>query len=1310
MPRIFDNIEERLLPALQETLGLCHRGDFCVGYFNLRGWRQLHESIENWSGGEGKCCRLLVGMQQMPQDQLRHSMGLVKDGEQIDQATAIALKRKLAQDFRDQLMVGIPTNADEKGLRRLAAQIAEHKVVVKLFLRHPLHAKLYLLFREDPLNPTIGYLGSSNLTFAGLSKQGELNVDVLDHDACDKLAKWFEDRWNDRFCIDISEELIEIINTSWARAEPIPPYHIYIKTAYHLAQEARAGLTEFRIPSDFGNKLFEFQKAAVQIAAHHLNKRGGVVIGDVVGLGKTLMATALARIFEDDHGVETLIICPRNLVHMWEDYRQEYRLRAKVLSITRVQQELADLRRFRLVLIDESHNLRNREGRRYRAIAEYIASNDSRVILLSATPYNKTYLDLSNQLRLFIDDQKDIGIRPEKLLRELGETEFIRRHQCPVRSLAAFEKSEHTDDWRDLMRLYLVRRTRSFIQDNYAQLDPERDRKYLEFADGTRSYFPTRVPKTVKFKISEKDPDDQYARLFADHVVRAVNNLTLPRYGLGNYEKPTPHTPPTPDEAKVLADLSRAGTRLKGFCRTNLFKRLESSGLSFVLSVERHILRNFICLHAIENGLPVPIGTQDMGLLDPSANDKDSELWDPGSDNDDNSGTGVPPVKTHGQDAHATIREVMTEDEIRARAAEVYDTYTAQFRRRFKWLKAELFTDDLAQDLLKDAKALMKVLKKAGGWDANRDAKLQALLALLSEQHPTEKVLVFTQFADTVDYLADQLKAQGLQSLEGVTGDTDDPTAVAYRFSPVSNEKRDRVDPENELRVVLATDVLSEGQNLQDCSIIVNYDLPWAIIRLIQRAGRVDRIGQKSDTIVCYSFLPADGVERIIRLRSRVQQRLEENAEVVGADETFFEDQDPAQAVRDLFTEKAGILDGDDDTEVDLASYAYQIWKNAIDRDPELEKIIPAMPDVVYSTRPHTPKPEQPEGALVYLRTAEGNDALAWIDKEGRSVTESQFTILKTAECKPDTPALPRHDQHHEMVAKGVKLIVETEKSVGGQLGRPSGARFRTYERLKAYAEEVKGTLFDIPELRHAIEDIYKHPLLQSATDTLNRQLKSGIDNTILADLVISLRADGRLCRASEDVETAEPQVICSLGLRAAETLDKETHRTEAAVFTLVFQKPNDAQFSESDKETSLREGSTALSALLRDLTANQQFGVELVQGASGEGSHWQEYAVYVTGAIALSGGVGNALHIFGEVLDLAGNITAQLGQHMSSVAGWFKGAAWRLTPKPGPRAEPEKRPGCFGDRQWLDRRYNRCKRCDFLSECMAAVVTPGNQ
>ena len=146
----------------------------------------------------------------------------------------------------------------------------------------------------------------------------------------------------------------------------------------------------------------------------------------------------------------------------------------------------------------------------------------------------------------------DLGIRPETAP-QIGETEFIRRHQCPVRTIAAFEKSEHPDDWRELMRLYMVRRTRSFIQDNYAQLDDATSRPYLAFEDGSRFIFPDRAPATVKFKIDEKDPNDQYARLYSARVVDAINRLDLPRYGLGNYIAPHPHSPPTPAEAIASA-------------------------------------------------------------------------------------------------------------------------------------------------------------------------------------------------------------------------------------------------------------------------------------------------------------------------------------------------------------------------------------------------------------------------------------------------------------------------------------------------------------------------------------------------------------------------------------------------------------------------------------------------------------------------------------------------------------------------------------------------------------------------------------
>lgn len=1132
MPRIFDNIDQGLLPALQQTIALATNADFCVGYFNLRGWKQLDTYIDRWSGGDGACCRLLVGMQRLPQEELRAALGLVARDGSIDNQTAMRLKKRLAEEFREQLTVGVPTNADEVGLRRLATQIRDGKVRVRLFLRHPLHAKLYLLFRPDPINPTVGYLGSSNLTFAGLSQQGELNIDVLDQDACQKLSQWFDDRWNDRLCVDISDELVEIIQESWAREEAIPPYHIYLKIAYHLSQEARAGLAEFRVPRDFGNELLEFQVAAVKIAAHHINRRSGVLIGDVVGLGKTLMATAVARIFEDDQDLETLILCPKNLVKMWEDYREKYRLRGRVLSISRALRELPNLRRYRLVVIDESQNLRNREGKRYRAIQEYVQKNESRVVLLSATPYNKTYLDLSNQLRLFVEEDQDLAVRPERLLKELGETEFVRRHQCGLRTIAAFEKSLYADDWRELMRLYMVRRTRSFIKENYAKTDPGNGRKYLEFGDGSRSYFPDRIPRTVKFALADARAGGQYAMLYAPDVVDMINHLNLPRYGLANYVAPPAAEPPTPREARVLDDLSRAGKRLMGFCRTGLFKRLESSGQAFLQSVERHILRNYVFIHAIENDLELPIGTQDAAYLDDRMYDVDADDVEaaPGLFDEDE--------EENDDDSVATSPAAPLQDErdFKRRAAEVYADYKRRHARRFRWLRPTLFDAQLAKDLREDALALIGVLMKSGRWDPDRDAKLAALVSLLTEKHASDKVIVFTQFADTVQYLASELDRRGLTALAGVTGGSPDPTALAWRFSPASNKKRDRIRPEDELRVLIATDVLSEGQNLQDGAIVVNYDLPWAIIRLVQRVGRVDRIGQKAADILCYSFLPVEGVERIINLRGRLRRRLHENAEVVGTDEAFFGDERGDRVVVDLYHEKAGILDGEDDTEVDLASYAYQIWKNAVERDRSLETEIPALPPVVYSAKSHLPTVSGPEGVLVYLRTADDNDALAWADLDGNLASASPLAVLRAAECAPDTPALPRHDRHHEVVAKAVKSVAEEERTIGGQLGRPSGARFRTYERLKRCADDIKDTLFDTEQFRRAlhaaIEEIYRHPLRQAATDILNRLLRSGVDDVTLARRVIELREEDRLCIIEQELERREPQIICSLGLK----------------------------------------------------------------------------------------------------------------------------------------------------------------------------------
>ena len=1125
MPRIFDNIDQSLLPALTETLLVSERADFCVGYFNLRGWKQIDHHIEKWAGGEGQACRLLVGMHQSPDRSLREKLSAAYSQEAIDNAKVIELKKALADEFRTQLALGVPNNADEAGLRRLARQIRARKVIVKLFLRHPLHAKLYLLHRPDPVNPKVGFVGSSNLTFAGLSMHGELNVDVMDHDACQKLAGWFDARWGDRWCIDISDELADIIKQSWAGEKRVPPYHVYLKIAYHLSQEARHGQSEFRIPQIFGNRLFDFQISAVKLAAHHLNQRGGVIIGDVVGLGKSIMASALLKIIEDTDG-RSLIICPKNLVDMWEDYVETYNLSAKIVSLSRVDTELPELRRYRAVLIDESHNLRNRDGKRYKAIEDYIRSNDSRCILLSATPYNKNFIDLSSQLRLFLEDDRDIGIRPEAMIRTIGgETEFIRKHQCAVRSVPAFEKSDDKDDWRDLMRLFMIRRTRGFIMQNYAETDPENGRRYITFEDGTRSYFPVRQPKTVKFAIDDKDPNDPYAKAYSTEVLSLIEGLSLPRYGLGNYLKPDPGHPPTPAERKIMEGLGRAGIRLMGFCRTNLFKRLESGGPAFIRSIDRHIMRNLIFLHALEQDRPVPIGSQDAELLDLSDEDADSDAAESLFENAQ--------YEEDGEDVSSVEGTAF----LRAHAANIYTQYSEKKRRRFKWLPAKLFSPALAKHLTEDVETLQKVLSICGDWHEARDNKLKALIKLLQTQHAKDKVLIFTQFADTVRYLESALARAGIDQIAAVTGSSENPPRLAWRFSPKSNKKQSLAEREGEINILIATDVLSEGQNLQDCSVVVNFDLPWAIIRLIQRAGRVDRIGQQADTIHCYSFLPADGVERIIRLRARVRNRLTENREVVGSDEAFFEDDDDKNPIQDLYSEKAGILDGDDEGEVDLASLAYQIWKNATDGDAKLKKAVEDLPDVVFATK--AIQAASPEGALVYVRTPDDGDALVRMNAQGEVVTQSPLAILRAAACAPDQTPLERADWHHDIVAKGVAHLRQEERSTHGALGRPSGARFKSYDRLKRLLDDqgANRDLFFtdqlVREIEKAMADIYEYPLFQSAIDIINRQLKIGIGDRDLAELIIGLRGDGRLCMIQDrDEAHSDMRIICSMGLR----------------------------------------------------------------------------------------------------------------------------------------------------------------------------------
>lgn len=1102
MPKIYDNIETHLSSGLIATLESSHRSDFCVGYFNLRGWKHLENYIDRFSGQGDDKCRLLIGMQKADEDILKNA-AVHLDSGMLDNPQAVALKKQVANSFRQQLTFGVPTGEDELTLRRLKQQLLAGQVVVKLFLRHTLHAKLYLLYRQDKQVPLIGYVGSSNLTLSGLSLQGELNVDVVEQDAAEKLRKWFEERWNDRWCLDITKELTEILEESWAGEKLTPPYYVYLKVAYHLSQEARSGINDYIVPKILQDTLLKFQINAAKIAARHLDKRGGVLIGDVVGFGKTLTATTVAKLFEETFFTETLIICPKNLVEMWEGYVHTYQLRAKVQSISMINDKfLEKTRRYRVVIIDESHNLRNRESKRWSLVREYIETNDSRVILLTATPYNKSYLDISNQLRLFLDHEKDLGISPERFVESCGgPIEFVARYQYQPNTLLAFEKSHFSEDWQELLKMYMVRRTRTFIKDNYALWDASKNRHFLEFSDGRRSHFTTRVPKKVEYEFDESDPKDLYVKMYSQEVVDIINTLHVARYGLGRYVDEQKLATASDEEKAIVENLSRAGRRLMGFCRTNLFKRLESSGWAFLISLARHALRNYTFIHAIDHNLPFPIGPQEAAEMDEFI-----EETEPDGDQ---------------------LEEIITDETAFKDLGKKHYKRLQAEPAKHDWIASSLFQGELREQLLEDARKIIEILKIGAKWNPSHDKKLNALEKLLTKTHKEDKILVFTQFADTAEYLQRCLKSRGVRGMECVTGNHENPTEFAHRFSPKSN----RVKVKNELRVLISTDVLSEGQNLQDSHIVLNYDLPWALIRLVQRAGRVDRLGQESDEILCYSFLPHDGLDRIIRLRKRLTERITQNAEVVGSDEVFF-DGDPVN-ISDLYNEKAGILD-EEEGDVDLTSEAYEIWNHATRARPELKKIIPDLPPVTYATKPLEAHLVEGESVVTYHRSAAGFEMLTWINTEKKIISQNQSRILKALACDYDTKALPRMDSHHDIVSHAVEIGEREAVKTGGQLGSQKGARYKAYMMLQRHFETSKGSLFQTEALKRTIDDIYRLPLRETAKDILNKRIRLGISDKELANLCIQLREEGRLCvtDVKQDTSTKIAQIICSMGIK----------------------------------------------------------------------------------------------------------------------------------------------------------------------------------
>ena len=1116
MSRIVDNNKVELASALSEVIPYAKQLDACVGYFNLRGWKQIADSVQKMIDPvtDGPRVRLLIGMAFAADHELRaelRKLWTTEEPEPPSTEKALELARQAVEKFADQLVWPPPSASDQASLQRLMDDLESGLVQIKFYGRELLHAKLYVVHQgEGPMKTWRGVVGSSNLTSAGLKGQGELNLEETDHQLTGELSEWFDGKWDDNFSIDVSQMLVDVLRESWAAPAQPNPYLVHLKMAYELSQEARSGLAT-DIPPEFANILLEYQGNAVKVANKMLEHRGLVVIGDVVGLGKTMVGSAVAASQQGP----TLVICPKNLAKMWEGYFHRFSIPGRVLPVSMARKELPEMRHYGLVIIDESHRLRNEKTKTWRAVKDYIQRGDSRVLLMTATMYNAYYSDIAGQLGLKLDFDEPLGVRPEALIESIGEIELADKTNGQLDTLHAFMQSESNEDWQKLLGIFLIRRTRKFVEENFGVWRESEKRFIMKYPDGAEYSFPKRKPKPLTY---EGGPDDPGDRLASPENFEAMAELTYARYRLGKYVK-SGVKGQGDDEEALVADLKKSVNSYSGFIRTTALKRLTSSAHAFLLTLDRMLLRSYVLAHALEQGKPLPVGTLSNSAYElDEAQSADEDFEDVEDSALEDSVVASP---------FGALRN--SEKEWRSIGAKTYEHLEAKKPPGLRWAPAEWFeASSLLSDVAADTTVMREIISEHGDWNPAADSKLASLANFINGMDKGKKVLVFSEYKDTIEYVNAHLRALVTDRvIATVDGSSPHPEEIAQRFAPESNggflpEGTEEID------VLLATDVLSEGQNLQDGDTVINWDLPWTIIPMIQRAGRVDRVGQKAREISVLSFMPQDGLENVLELRKRLVARLRNSAEMFGAGDKFFPDDGIVDD--DMIS---GLFDGTaeldlDEGDVDYPSFALGIWNAATEED---KKKILVMQDSRFSTMVSGPI-HQP-GTLAYCVTSSGYNVLV-SQGANKSTTLSPIAGLKATACAPETKPLERRAEFFAELESGLKHVFSEGKE-NHFLAVNKGLRKRLYDALI----KSRDSLDEADTLRkgigHLIDSLLASPILDSATSGVLSVLKSsknlteGLEGI---DHLLEMYKEGKLFKPLLEND-GDIRLVCAMGFEA---------------------------------------------------------------------------------------------------------------------------------------------------------------------------------
>ncbi len=696
-------------------------------------------------------------------------------------------------------------------------------------------------------------------------------VNCMEAPFSQQYMQLFDQLWNDREKMqDVTDVVIENISTAYAENSP---EFIYFMTLYHVFSEFLDDISEDELPNEatgfkqskIWSMLYDFQRDAVLAIINKLEKYNGCILADSVGLGKTFTALAVVKYYEN-RNKSVLVLCPKKLAENWNTYKDNYvnnpiaadRLNYDVLFHTDLSRNGGmsnglDLSRlnwgnYDLIVIDESHNFRNGIGthsntqeNRYQKLMEKVirAGVKTKVLMLSATPVNNRFVDLKNQLAIAYEGNSEN--LDERLNTTKSLEDIFKQAQKAFNAWSKLDQQQRTTD--------ALLRTLDF--DFFELLDSvtiARSRKHIEKYYDTNEIgkFPERLkPISLRPSLTDLGNAINYNEIY-DQLMQ----LSLCVYTPSNYIFPSKlqkYKDLTHNKGENLTQTGRE-RGIQRLMSINLLKRLESSVNSFQLTLTR--------IKELINGTIEAINRfEKYGAADISMYEASRDDWD-------------------------------------------IDDENTEFFTVGKKVKIELADMDWKswrKELKQDAEVLELLTFMVADITPEHDTKLQNLLRLLDEKitnpiNPdNKKVLIFSAFSDTAEYLYDHVSKYikdkyGLNTAV-ITGTIDGRTTikgfqatlnnVLTCFSPISKD-RDVLMPNsrNEIDILIATDCISEGQNLQDCDYLVNYDIHWNPVRIIQRFGRIDRIGSRNKVIQLVNFWPDLTLDDYINLKSRVETRM----------------------------------------------------------------------------------------------------------------------------------------------------------------------------------------------------------------------------------------------------------------------------------------------------------------------------------------------------------------------------------------------------------------------------------------------------